>query len=96
MISEYHCCAGIMITASHNPAADNGYKIYWENACQIIPPHDIGISKAITKNLKPWCSYATLPVPEVVDVTDEAIQKYMSHTVKVLHKNSDEMNNVRN
>ncbi|KNB45321.1 hypothetical protein JH06_1030 [Blastocystis sp. subtype 4] len=93
VISEYHCCAGIMITASHNPAADNGYKIYWENACQIIPPHDIGISNAITKNLKPWCSYATLPVPEVVDVTDEAIQKYMSHTVKVLHKNSDEMNN---
>lgn len=96
VISEYNCCAGIMITASHNPAVDDGYKIYWENACQIIPPHDIGISNEISKNLRPWCSYATLPLPEVIDVTEEAVQKYMNHTVQTLHCNSAEMNSVRN
>lgn len=38
---------GVMITASHNPKQDNGYKVYGENSCAIIPPHDHGISEAI-------------------------------------------------
>jgi hypothetical protein len=38
-----------MVTASHNPPYDNGYKVYWGNAAQIIPPHDTGIAAAIDK-----------------------------------------------
>ena len=45
---------GVMVTASHNPKDDNGYKVYWENGPQIIEPHDRGIKQCIEENLKPW------------------------------------------
>ncbi|KAG7458701.1 hypothetical protein MATL_G00223390 [Megalops atlanticus] len=53
-VSHLGLCAGIMVTASHNPKQDNGYKVYWENGAQIIPPHDRGIASAIEENLEPW------------------------------------------
>ncbi|XP_043277545.1 glucose 1,6-bisphosphate synthase isoform X2 [Venturia canescens] len=52
-VSKYKCAAGIMITASHNPKEDNGYKVYWENGAQIISPYDKGIQNCILKNLEP-------------------------------------------
>jgi phosphoglucomutase len=37
------CDTGIVVTASHNPPQYNGYKAYWNNGAQVIPPHDTGI-----------------------------------------------------
>ncbi|KAJ9598205.1 hypothetical protein L9F63_011109 [Diploptera punctata] len=53
-VSHYKCAAGVMVTASHNPKNDNGFKVYWENSAQIIPPHDKGIQMNIEINLCPW------------------------------------------
>ncbi|XP_059194138.1 phosphoglucomutase-2 [Centropristis striata] len=53
-VSHLGLCAGIMVTASHNPKQDNGYKVYWDNGAQIVSPHDKGIAKAIEENLEPW------------------------------------------
>ena len=42
-IRHYKCQSGVVITASHNPPEYNGYKAYWEDGGQVVPPHDSGI-----------------------------------------------------
>ncbi len=46
-VKQTGAAAGVVVTASHNPAEYNGYKAYWENAAQIIPPIDARIAAAI-------------------------------------------------
>lgn len=53
-VQKLQCQAGIMVTASHNPKDDNGYKVYWENGAQIISPLDAQIAQSIELNLEPW------------------------------------------
>jgi phosphomannomutase len=48
-VTALGACAGVMITASHNPPEYNGYKAYWDNGAQIIPPHDSGIGHEAEK-----------------------------------------------
>jgi phosphomannomutase len=45
------CQAGIVLTASHNPPEYNGYKVYWEDGGQLVPPQDAAIINVI-ENLK--------------------------------------------
>ncbi len=42
-VRAYGATTGIMVTASHNPPQYNGYKVYWDDGAQIVPPHDRGI-----------------------------------------------------
>jgi len=47
-----HCSAAIMVTASHNPKEYNGYKVYWNDGAQVLPPHDVGIIDEVNKITK--------------------------------------------
>ena len=44
-VRDLQTTAGVVITASHNPSQYNGYKVYWNDGCQVTPPHDTSIVK---------------------------------------------------
>ena len=48
-LRHLECQCGIVLTASHNPPEYNGYKVYWQDGGQIVPPEDEGIINAIEK-----------------------------------------------
>lgn len=80
-VGYLHTTCGIMITASHNPKEDNGFKLYWRNASQIIPPHDSGIAQSILSNLMPWKTYtcdrqSILSHPNITIVTSNIAEAY--------------------
>jgi phosphoglucomutase/phosphomannomutase len=46
-VRHLKCDVGAMISASHNPPSDNGFKAYWESGAQVLPPHDKGIIECV-------------------------------------------------
>ncbi len=72
--------AGIVITASHNPAADNGYKLYLSDGIQLVPPADAEIAAAIDRvaatDPLPLGSEAIGRPAGAVDIAEEAIARH--------------------
>lgn len=48
-VNHLNCDAGIVLTASHNPPEYNGYKVYWNDGGQIVPPQDFGIIDEVNR-----------------------------------------------
>ncbi|KAJ8468624.1 hypothetical protein ONZ45_g17180 [Pleurotus djamor] len=94
-VKTLKAACGVMITASHNPKDDNGYKVYWENGVQIIGPHDVGISTSIKANLTPqtWDTSIINTSELCTDPTQEMQEAYFAALSKLcLYKslNSDD------
>ncbi|WP_182524361.1 phospho-sugar mutase [Nocardioides dongkuii] len=68
-IRELGCAAGVMVTASHNPPEDNGYKVYLGDGSQIVPPADTGIAERIAAVGR----YADIPRGRAGRVLDETV-----------------------
>ena len=64
-VREYHCQAGINVTASHNPKEYNGYKVYWEDGAQLPPHHADAIAKRLSE-IDIFNDIRTMPYDEAV------------------------------
>lgn len=83
-VRELGCCAGINITASHNPPEYNGYKVYWEDGAQFTPPHDQGVTAevlAITdlSTVKTMSREAAIAAGTYQIIGGEIDDKYIAH-----------------
>lgn len=90
-----NCHAGIMITASHNPKEYNGYKVYWQDGGQLVPPHDGNVIKEVNKitsvNQVKWQKNTALIESIGVDID----KVYLENVLK-LRMNSDLINKAKN
>ena len=72
-VRKLGCTSGVMITASHNPSKYNGYKVYWDDGAQVVPPHDKGIIEEVNK-IEKYEDAKTIN-------KDEAIEKGLYNTI---------------
>jgi phosphomannomutase len=78
--------AGIMITASHNPAEYNGYKVYWGDGAQVVAPHDVGIIKEVDAiSGIEQVKRADLNSPLIEPISDELDQAYLKAIAPLQH-----------
>jgi phosphomannomutase len=77
-VTYLRAAAGIMITASHNPPGDNGYKLYLSDGAQIVPPADLEIEAAI-RALGPLSHVPVAPLgdPLIIRHTGEIAADYL-------------------
>jgi phosphomannomutase len=80
-VRHMHAAAGIQITASHNPASDNGYKVFLADGLQIVPPTDREIEAAIGN--APFAD--EIPRAAVQTGGIEEIQHYVDRAAHVRH-----------
>lgn len=76
-ITRVGAAAGVMVTASHNPPADNGYKVYLGTSGQIVPPQDAHIAAAIARLDATRVELAPEGHPLVRRLGAEALEAYL-------------------
>ncbi len=80
-VRHLHCHAGVVLTASHNPPEYNGYKVYWTDGGQIVPPQDKEIIESI--NSLDYEDIRFTPREELIESIDEEVDEaFMEASVK--------------
>lgn len=80
-IRHFGCQSGVIVTASHNPKAYNGYKAYWEDGAQIVAPHDVNIINEVG-NIKSPDEIKFTARPELIQMIGEDVDSVYLEKVK--------------
>ena len=81
-VRHLNCDVGVMVSASHNPPEDNGFKAYWNNGAQILPPHDKGIVDAVADALEiPMVSFEEGTADGRIQVIGEEVDRAFTDAV---------------
>jgi len=87
------CHCGVVLTASHNPPEYNGYKVYWQDGGQIVPPQDAGIIAAINNTQYQDINFDAQPnrINTIDTAVDEAFQKASVEVGRIGNGNRNEL-----
>ncbi|HPC26027.1 MAG TPA: phospho-sugar mutase [Paludibacteraceae bacterium] len=77
------CQSGIIITASHNPKEYNGYKAYWSDGAQLVPPHDENVIAEVNK-ITNIDDIKFTGNPDLIQIIGEEIDKAFIEAVKTI------------
>ncbi|WP_282013651.1 phospho-sugar mutase [Marinifilum flexuosum] len=81
-IRHLGCQSGVIITASHNPKEYNGYKAYWEDGSQLVPPHDKNVINEVKAVKVEEIKFEGNP--DLIEVLGAEMDKLYLDTVKTL------------
>ena len=91
-IRHLGCQSGVMITASHNPKEYNGYKAYWEDGSQLVPPHDKNVISEV-KHISGVGEVKFQGNPGNIEILGEEIDKAYLNKVKSLSLSPEAIRN---
>jgi phosphoglucomutase len=96
-VKYFNCQCGIVLTASHNPPEYNGYKVYWEDGGQLVPPQDKAIIDEI--NSLKFSDIKFQAISEKIDILNEEVdQAFIKESIEKgsfhLNDNTDNRENL--
>jgi phosphoglucomutase len=92
-IRHLGCQSGVIITASHNPKEYNGYKAYWEDGSQLVPPHDKNVIDEVKAVKVEDIKFEGNP--DLIEVLGAEMDKLYLDTVKTLSLSPEAIKNQK-
>lgn len=90
-----NCHAGIVVTASHNPPAYNGYKVYWQDGAQVTPPHDKGIIDEVRRIQSPSAVNFKENASLILTPHTDVEESYLVKSLNLLHLEPEQIRNSK-
>lgn len=92
-VRHLECNVGVMITASHNPPSDNGFKAYWKTGGQVLAPHDQGIIDCVYQagEIEVLDYDQAVAQKKIIEIGEEVDRRYIEEVCKLSQSTNREI-----